>query len=212
MRCTRCDRPAIPQAIGYTPGGILVFGWCLDCLEETGCTAIEIAEPRRAATGRASMRSGVGRSTARPADGDQARRRGLVAVVASIASVWALVLTLTGVWIRWRRGPVVASPFGNGMPNFFLVGGGTMAATSLLIWTLVIRIDRASWLPVFRLIRWSSFAFALMALALGIYWHDPRHDSSYVLAAGLGLGLATLAGWRERQLKRPELERSSRTD
>ncbi len=46
MRCTRCDRLAIPQAVGLSREGLVVFGWCLDCLEETGCTEIEAVATR----------------------------------------------------------------------------------------------------------------------------------------------------------------------
>src|SRR3989442_1110962 len=50
MRCTRCDRPAVPQAVGRTPDGLVVFGWCVSCLEETGCLDVRVARhptPRR---------------------------------------------------------------------------------------------------------------------------------------------------------------------
>lgn len=42
MRCTRCDGLAVPQAVGISEDGRVVFGWCLECLADTHCDLVEI--------------------------------------------------------------------------------------------------------------------------------------------------------------------------
>ena len=45
MRCTRCDRIAIPQVVARTPENLLVFGWCLACLAEERCIVEDEVAP-----------------------------------------------------------------------------------------------------------------------------------------------------------------------
>jgi hypothetical protein len=132
MRCTRCDRPAVPQAVGLSREGLVVFGWCVDCLRERGCTDVEVARPAR---GDATLRlPAPSASEGPPGRGDGGGRRS-VAIVARLLGGWAGLLIAAGSGLLWTRSPSprVASPFGNGTPALLIGGGVATAATALLI-------------------------------------------------------------------------------
>jgi hypothetical protein len=128
MRCTRCDRIAVPQAVGITPEGLVVFGWCLDCLAEENCALVEvagagIATPPRPLPPRPAHRP---RQEAQP----QARRL-VLKLIAGMMGVWAVVLLgLGAIRFLWPA-PAPANPLGNGTAWFLTAGGAFMAVCSL---------------------------------------------------------------------------------
>jgi hypothetical protein len=198
MRCARCDRLAIPQAVGLSPEGLVVFGWCLDCLEEAGCTDVEVVERRSDRRGPPRV-SSLGSIAPRPAL-DRRDRRRLFLGVTLLLSIWSIVLIAGG--IRTIRQPPAPnpSPLGNGSPLLLLAGGAATATTSLLLLVLshgrALLRSRRAWLWV----QSGSFLLALAILFAGIVYHDPRRDPFVVAAAGLALGVSVGAHWRERRL------------
>src|SRR4051812_21425693 len=102
MRCTRCDRPAVPQAVARTRDGLVVFGWCLDCLEAEGCVQIVIAP-------RARRRESIGPEKApspiRPSLPEELRGRIRIQwTTGAVLGVLSLVLVAAGAWSVWRAG------------------------------------------------------------------------------------------------------------
>ena len=90
MRCTRCDRVAVPQSVGRSPDGTLVFGWCLDCLAEGGCTLLE-SDWAPFGVARRKHR----RREPRPARPGADRRRLVYFIVGALAA-WTLTLMVLG--------------------------------------------------------------------------------------------------------------------
>ncbi|HMB07499.1 MAG TPA: hypothetical protein VKP69_27685 [Isosphaeraceae bacterium] len=131
MRCTRCDRWAVPQAVARTPDDIVVFGWCLDCLRETGCTEVEVADRVRGT--RLPALPEMGRAPRHEPDRSGERRTRIVALVTALLAAWGMVLLSAGGRLLRRPPEGPASPFGNGTPVLLLVGGGTTTATALVL-------------------------------------------------------------------------------
>jgi hypothetical protein len=197
MRCSRCDRPAIPQAVGHTPEGLIVFGWCLHCLEETGCTEIEVAETRLNNPESSSSPDRLERSG--EAERLLLQRRRGAALVAGLMGIWSVVLLTAGGWFGLRRTAGPASPFGNGMPIFFLGGGAAVGIVSL---GMTFALYGEPFRRFSRIPRWVgtwSFVLALAALGTGIAVHDPRLDPVFVLVAGLCLLVSMIAIRQERR-------------
>lgn len=198
MRCTRCDRLAIPQAVGLSREGLVVFGWCLDCLEETGCTEIEAVATRE--TRRAIPRVLLLGPSPVPPGAIPSERRRLVLCVASLLGAWSLVLIAVGVWSLFRPGSPNPSPLGNGSPLLLLTGGLATAATSLLLLGLSHGRDLFHSRQVCWWVQSGAFLLALLILVVGIIFHEPQRDPFVVAAAGLAIGLSLAAHWRERRL------------
>lgn len=143
MRCTRCDQLAIPQALGRTPEGRLVFGWCLTCLADVGCQEIEIADPPRLrplisllATSSAAQSSRVVRLIEPSSVTVGNPRRKVLAVIAVALALWGVVLLVGGLVAQSRPMPISPSPMGNGSPALLLVGGAIMTIFGALLWLL----------------------------------------------------------------------------
>jgi hypothetical protein len=147
MRCARCDRPIFPQAVGQTADGKVVYGWCVACMEATGCRGIVVARPSRGRstklvlTEREAVRS-VGsvptlvrpdlprpRRVGLPAD----PRRRLVAVVALGLWLWGVTLITAGLFLRWLRGPSQPRTMGRGNPDVLVLGGATTVVIALFL-------------------------------------------------------------------------------
>jgi len=143
MRCARCDRPAIPQATGFSSQGRIVFGWCLNCLEETGCgeitvnsrevrcssTRLDYTEPRK-------PRRSVSTRAERQVDSIENRFR-LLSTVARVLTLWGLVIVLVGVSFLFRKPllpPQSPSVLGNGTPALLIGGGGSTTLLGLSLW------------------------------------------------------------------------------
>ncbi|WP_406696702.1 hypothetical protein V5E97_37525 [Singulisphaera sp. Ch08] len=198
MRCARCDRLAIPQAVGFLPDGQVVFGWCLDCLEEAGCTEIEAVW--RGDSLRELPRVLLhGPTLAYTATAPPDRRKLLLGITALLAT-WSIVLIVVGIWTIRQQVPSDPSPLGNGRPILLLAGGAATAATSLLL----LGLSHGRILLHSRLACWwiqsGAFLIALAILVVGIVYHDPRRDPFVVAAAGLAIGLSIAAHWQERRL------------
>lgn len=200
MRCARCDRLAVPQAVGLSPEGLVVFGWCLDCLEETDCTQIEAVARRGPPRVPIRVNSNPGSIVPHPAVNRADDRRRLVLFVALFLGTWALILIAMGIWTILQPPPPIPSPLGNGTPTLFLAGGFATAATALLLLSLSHGRALLASRGACRWIQSSSFLLALAILLAGIVFHDPRRDPFVVAAAGLALGLSILAHWHERRL------------
>lgn len=211
MRCARCDRLAIPQAVGHSPEGLVVFGWCLHCLEEAGCTDIEVVKRPRVRHSLIRPVLTLEPTGLRVAANRWSRRKAILGV-AAILGGWSLVLLAIGSWSIQRPPPPNPSPLGNGTPMLFLTGGAATAVTALVL--LGLSQGRAL-LASRRACGWvqsGSFLLALAILVVGILFHDPRRDPFVVAAAGLALTLSIGANWQQRRLSEPPLRSSLMKD
>ena len=143
MRCARCDRPAVPQALGVSSQGQVVFGWCVACLRETGCREISVT-PRDVRRRTSRLDLSERRESRRPSPTREARRIDsmenrlrLLRLVARVLALWGLMIGLVGVSLFFRR-PLQplppASTLGNGTPALLIGGGGTTALVGLSLW------------------------------------------------------------------------------
>ena len=193
MRCTRCDRLAIPQAMGQTPNGLVVFGWCLSCLRETGCTDIVVAWTASGAARPRWTRGRRKRASNRAAEVILARRSLLLGLVGVVLVSWGGVLAVAALVSLRRRplGPV--NPFGNGTPAFFL-GGGSLAALIGLGILLALHGPAILRSRTFlQAIPWVASAGAIGLLVWGIVDGDPRHVPVFAVLAIATLGLSWIA-------------------
>jgi hypothetical protein len=201
MRCTRCDRWAVPQAVGRTPDGVLVFGWCLDCLGETGCIEVEVSVRLRG-TVLPSLRELERASSSTPDRDREGHREGrarLVILVTAVLAAWGTLLLSVGVWLLVRPPEGPASPLGNGTPLLLLVGGAATTATALALGMAAFGRALFRSRRALRSIRWVAFLFAMAVLLVGVLDHVPRRDPYLVLAAASALAVAALARRLERR-------------
>ena len=185
MRCTRCDGIAVPQAVGRTRDGVLVFGWCLACLGEEGCLIEE--PPGRRRRWRWQW----------PARGAGSRRLAVLGV-AGLLAAWALVLTFLGV--LKVPGPVQdpPRPIDGGSGWFFLGGGGLMALVSLAAWAAV--LDRATRLRfALKVVQVASATVAVSALGWALLRQAATRVPLAVPVAAVALGLSWAARRYERR-------------
>jgi hypothetical protein len=145
MRCTRCDRPAAPQTVGWTPAGQLVFGWCPACMDDRGCRLIEAPPFGRDIPIAVVIQMPVAPmpppapnwTKAAPDPAATRARLPWLRRLAIACEGWAAVLVVAGFFLQvWPRSGVPISPFGNGTPALLLVGGLGMAATGVVFWAL----------------------------------------------------------------------------
>ena len=198
MRCARCDRIAVPQSVGRTPGGLVVFGWCLDCMEESHCEAVVVAGTRR-------WRLKTARRQRRPCPRETDPRRKLLSRVALGLVIWGSLCILTACTLLGLGYPRQASPLGNGTPALLLVGG---TATGLIGLGFVVYLSAAPDFPrriVWRVVEWVFFGAAVSILLLAIFRHDPRRNILVVTGAAIALALSAVThGWRTRHSLQPE--------
>ncbi len=204
MRCTRCHLPAVPQAVGVTPAGVFVFGWCVACLEETGCHQVVVARPPR----RPSTRLVLERSTPRFEELRRPRhplddRRRLAGAVALILSLWGLLLfgiglTLWTLGLPDPKGPTsAATGLRIGGPSLLIGGGGTTAAVGLIFWALNSSLMPLRSKRALRVIQGVSFLTAIGTLLAGIVYRSPRRDPLIVGVASTALVVSAAARWIE---------------
>ena len=205
MRCSRCDQPVVPQAMGRTPEGRIVFGWCLNCLEDGGCVEVEVARTRRRPTTRLVLRE----RDKRPWLGSGAQFRGRRAVsherlgpvrqllkgVAAIMTIWGCLLLGSGLVLA-RPLEMGLNPAERSIPHLIFAGGGTAALAGAILWIISTRLwDRSQqWLRGAQAV---FFGVALVILGVGVATHDPKRDPWIVAAAAIALVISALARWVE---------------
>jgi hypothetical protein len=206
MRCTRCDRIAVPQAVGRSPEGLVVFGWCLNCLAEGDCVLVEIPGKSLRSAARSARRAAKRPETGlqRPAAPrpEASSRRLAISGVAGLMGVWAIILLAWGGLVLPGQGSreALAQAWG----RVLLIGGGLMALTSLAVWALT--LDRLNWRRIaLKAAQAGGAALAFSVLAWGAVHHDVARDIWVVAVAALGLGLSWVAHRHE------SLETLSRT-
>lgn len=204
MRCTRCDRPTIPQAIGVTPAGLFVFGWCVACLDATGCQRIAVAERSRGVPTRLTLESSISwtslRTRRRP-DPLSDRRR-LAGAVSLVLSLWGLLLFSVGLslWaLGLPRATLAPSPsaFRVGGPSLLIGGGGATAAVGFLLWSLNSGRSLLRSVRALRLIQGLAFLAAMCTLLAGIVFRSQRRDPLVVGLASAALVVSAAARWIE---------------
>ena len=153
MRCTRCDQPAVPQSVGRTPRGLLIFGWCSSCMDDHGCARIEAPPfgPRLLETEAKPARVGpVWPEWARgPAASDpEQTRNGLsgIRLVASLLAIWGVVFCGMGIirlpFAANRGAGAVSNWLSNGATTFLVGGGLALFALAGLLWDVTIPVQR----------------------------------------------------------------------
>ena len=146
MRCTRCDGLAVPQAVGLTPDGRVIFGWCLACLAETGCELVDDPPSGPPAIHLSAMAGPPARkpiSSRNPRARGPGRRQRIMAVVASLMIGWGLILLAAALFTGSRQA-ADSSPMGNGTAPLLGVGG---TATALLGLGLMVLARRRTGFP-----------------------------------------------------------------
>jgi hypothetical protein len=197
MRCTRCDRPAVPQAVALTPEGLVVFGWCVTCLEATGCAQVVVARPSR----RRPLRLVLERRPPRPSRPRRARppahpldqrQRSLTLIALGLAG-WGLLLLAVGlsVWASRARRP--ASPFGNGTPALLIGGGASTLVAGLALLALASGLGLLRSRLVLRVVQAVCLLTVLATLLSGVVFHSPRRDPLLVVIASLALAVSVTA-------------------
>jgi hypothetical protein len=190
MRCTRCDRPAVPQAVARTRGGLVVFGWCLDCLEAEGCVHIEVASKARRRKSDGPERP---RGTIRPsAPGESRGRMRIQWTIAALLGAWSLVLLSAGAWSAWRPGAGSASPLGNGTTVLFLVGGLVSGLIGLVFAITAFDPPRRVGAAL-RAVELVSFLLAVIVMVASILAFDPRRNIGMLAVVVLLLGISVSA-------------------
>ncbi len=123
MRCARCDQLILRQATGVNPDGEVVFGWCLPCMTEVGCTFVTTNKVDRRKSTRVIL-------TERPhvISPNAKMLRGVAGGIAT----WSGILLLAGLWRLFEPGFAAnPSPFGNGGAVLFLVGALSLGILGL---------------------------------------------------------------------------------
>lgn len=194
MRCTRCDGLALPQLLGRTPEGRLVFGWCRACLEEEDCAILDEPAAPLKPSGREPWRRRarrLARSARRAIRRERSRdsgRRLAIAGVAGLMTAWALILLFIGGW------KLIARDDAKG--PWLLFGSGLMAAMSLAFW--VAMIGRSGGLRlVLKVIQVASAVAAFGTLAWAILKGDRRLATPSIAVVATAL----LVSWAARRLE-----------
>jgi hypothetical protein len=212
VRCTRCDRILIRQAVGTTPRGVVVFGWCEDCLAETQCRLVEmsgssfeeLADPctRVFRTGPALRPKAAAKmktTASRPRSNPDPSRRLMISGIAGMLGLWALLLIAVG-FVRLPRA-TPANPMANGWASLLLVSGAAMAVMSLVLWSTTLeRVQvRRLWLKTVQL---AATALACSALVWGLVHLGSRRLPLLLPLGLLAVIIAWLAHRAESRLRR----------
>ena len=208
MRCSRCDQPVVPQALGLAPDGRIVFGWCLNCLEDAGCVNIEVARPRRRPSTRLVLREASRRSWFEPSALTALRRdnsevqlspaRQLLQGSGAIMGIWGVILLISGVVLLSRGSLPRLNPIQGSIPHLMIVGGGMVASAGAVVWLIATHFwtRSRSWLRGAQAV---FFGAALAILGFGVATHDPKRDPWIVTVATIALVISALARWVEFQ-------------
>lgn len=143
MRCTRCDQWVAPQSVGRTPRGLLVFGWCRDCMDDQGCSRIEA--PLFGAdllNGPSSVEYPSWMRTSSSDSAHDSHRLGVsgIRLIAALLGVWGAISVCLGsarlLFASTRT--ITASALGNGTAGFLIVGGLSLMSLAALFWILTL--------------------------------------------------------------------------
>jgi len=187
MRCTRCDRVAVPQAVGRSRDGSLVFGWCRACLAEGGCSLVE---SDWAPFGNARRKHR--RRDPRPLRPGADRRRLVYFIVGGMAA-WTLTLMVLGLVSLGAPAQGRVGPLSRGFGQGLIAAGLLMGATGLAIWAVTLDRRLAP-----RSLQAASALVAFAILAYGIVRHSPRRDPWIVGMAAVAL----VVSWAARRAGR----------
>lgn len=198
MRCTRCDKIAVPQAVGLTRDGLVVFGWCLECLAQEECVLVEIPGDGPLATRafRRRRRRLAARRRSRIPRARRSRRLALT-LVAAIMAGWAALLTICGaVLVAYPLQPPrrLSAPM-------LLTGAILVAATSLALWLATLD-RRRRFLVLLQVVQVAAAVVAFGALIRGIARYDFRRNVPVVGVALAAFAVSWAARWAERRRQR----------
>ena len=182
MRCTRCDRVAVPQAVGRSRDGVLVFGWCLACLTEGDCTLVESDWSPFGVARRKHRR----REPRPPRPG--ADRRRLVYLIVGGMAAWTLTLMVLGLVSLGAPTQGRVGPLSRGFGQGLIVAGLLMGGTGLAIWAVTLDRRLAP-----RSIQAAAALVAFTILAYGVLRHSRRRDPWIVGMAAVALAFSWAA-------------------
>lgn len=186
MRCARCDRIVIHQVLGRQSDGGLVFGWCEECLVETGCERIDPPTSHYL-----SHMIPVSRVRIRRHGGSRGVWKSLALAWlggAGLLAAWGLILAYVGGWKLSSPIPRMGqagNPLGSSSAAM-LIGSAVLALLSLIGWSLVLG-KGGNRRFLFRSIQLGSALTAFATLAWGILRHDPHRDPVIVAVVALCL-------------------------
>jgi hypothetical protein len=214
MRCTRCDRIAVPQALGRDPSGDLIFGWCVDCLKAAHCTEIEIRSAR--------SRDSFDRLMARPIkervpsiplvpEVDEGpimpgtpghallrKRRRYALLIAGALGLWGMSFLFVALcWILLASGTEDGQAASRRAMFLGLGGGSLIAVAGFLAIAALESAGRIE--PIRRAVRIATPILIALILIAGIVFHSPKRDPWFVALAFAVLVLGGLAGPNPRR-------------
>lgn len=180
--------------LGRLADGRLVFGWCLDCLEEEGC----LPKAARAPRSRTHLPSVTRRilRTARFRDSRQLAMMG----IAGLALAWGIVLAFVGGFKLPGSITGSANPLGNGTRPFLVAGGGLMAIVSLALWVALLEKSQRRRVAL-KFVQVASALTVFASLAWGIIRHQPGRDPLLILVVALAFAVSWAAHRLERKFE-----------
>jgi hypothetical protein len=195
MRCTRCDSVAVPQAVGVARGGLVVFGWCLSCLQEEECELVEVPGPGLKAVNRPARRRPA---QPPPVDLVARGRRFALRVVAAVLALWGLCLAVFGL-LRFP-GWVTDNGLARSMALLWGWSAGVMVLLSVVILAISFEPRTARRIALKAMQLGGAF-LGFGVLVWGVVWHDPGRDTIVVGLAFFAFGVSWLAHAVEWQLE-----------
>jgi hypothetical protein len=197
--------------VAQTRGGLVVFGWCLDCLKAEGCIHIEVAPKARR---RSSTGPQTSRGTIRPSASEESLgRMRIQRMIAALLGAWSLVLVTAGAWSAWRPGADPASPLGNGTTVLFLAGGLGSGLVGLIVAVMALEPPRRV-SAALRALELVSFVLAVVVLVASILAFDPRNNigmlAIVVLLLGISVSATRLRRSRQNPRARPSRDQAKR--
>lgn len=204
MRCTRCDRIAMPQVLAHTPEGNLVFGWCPECLASENCAVVQ-DEPATLSVTQTKSIAREFRKFVRARKRSLRRPRTIVATrrlaalgIASLMASWAIILAFVGGWKLFGAGD------GSGL--MLLTGSGMMALVSLLVWVGVIgKMDGTS--VLLKVVQVATAVIAIGTIVMSAYRGLDKEAAVLVAIAVALMGISWLAGTIERKRTRARTQK-----
>jgi hypothetical protein len=170
-----------------------VFGWCVTCLEQSGCVEIDVAPRCRRASTRLDLRARPRRFRPVRRAGPIDDRRQVVAAVALVLSLWGLALALVGLSLYARPATDPPSPMGNGTPALLTFGGLSTAILGLSLCVVIYAPLLRRFVSPFQAVQFGGLMAAVVTLILGALNYNPRRNLAVVVGVALGLSVSTAA-------------------